>query len=131
MLASREFILQKIVKNPLFGWDFCVVQGIHFALTKTNKLMSTKSHCLYIIGRPVRHKKFTTFVQFAKKMESFNQKLTKFTFSINTQSHFMSFYKKRIQSLKFVQDVNFVFKDSLKNNGTKNLLIFDNSSEAF
>ena len=37
--------------------------------------------------------------------------------------------QKEIENLEFVQGVNFEFVDSLKNNGTKNLLIFDDSCE--
>ena len=37
--------------------------------------------------------------------------------------------QKEIESLEFVQGVNFEFSDSLKNNGTKHLLIFDDSCE--
>ena len=35
--------------------------------------------------------------------------------------------QKGIENLEFVQGVNFEFIDSLKNNGTKYLLIFDDS----
>ena len=37
--------------------------------------------------------------------------------------------QKKIENLEFVQGVNFEFIDSLKNNGTKYLLIFDDSCE--
>ena len=37
--------------------------------------------------------------------------------------------KKETEKLEFVQGVNFEFIDSLKNNGTKYLLIFDESCE--
>ena len=37
--------------------------------------------------------------------------------------------QKQIENLEFVQGVNFEFIDSLKNNGTKYLLIFDDSCE--
>ena len=37
--------------------------------------------------------------------------------------------QKEIENLKFVHGVNFQFTDSLKNNGTEYLLIFDNSYE--
>ena len=35
--------------------------------------------------------------------------------------------QNEIENLEFVQGVNFEFINSLKNNGTKNLLIFDDS----
>ena len=37
--------------------------------------------------------------------------------------------QKEIENLEFVQGVSFEFIDSLKNNGTKYLLIFDDSCE--
>ena len=37
--------------------------------------------------------------------------------------------QKEIKNLEFVQGVNFEFIDSLKNNGTKYLLNFDDSCE--
>ena len=37
--------------------------------------------------------------------------------------------RKKIENLEFVQGLNFKFIDSLKNNGTKYLLIFDDSCE--
>ena len=37
--------------------------------------------------------------------------------------------QKEIECLEFVRGVNFEFIDSLKNNGTKYLVIFDNSCE--
>ena len=37
--------------------------------------------------------------------------------------------QKQFENLQFVQDVNFEFVDSLKNNGTKYLLMFDDSGE--
>ena len=57
-------------------------------------------------------------------MEHFNQILTKFTF-LSTFSTFLRCYAKKIEKLEFARGVNFEFIDSLKNNGTKYLLIFD------
>ena len=37
--------------------------------------------------------------------------------------------QKEIENLEFVRGVNFEFIDSLKNNGTKYLLVFDDSCE--
>ena len=37
--------------------------------------------------------------------------------------------QKEIENFEFVQGVNFEFTDSLKNNGTKYLLLFDDSCE--
>ena len=61
-------------------------------------------------------------------MEPLNQNLTKFTSFIYTRKQFMMLCKE-IENLEFVQGVNFEFIDSLKNNGTKYLLLFDHSCE--
>ena len=37
--------------------------------------------------------------------------------------------QKEVENIEFVQGVNFEFIDSLKNNGTKNLFLFDDSCE--
>ena len=39
--------------------------------------------------------------------------------------------QKEIEKIEFVQGVNFEFIDSLKNNGTKHLSLFDHSCEDF
>ena len=47
-----------------------------------NKSISTKKTCLYIIGRSVRDRKDTTYLQLAQKCILFNQNVTKFFSSI-------------------------------------------------
>ena len=54
----------------------------------------------------------------SSKVEPSNQNLTKFTF-LSTLSASLRCYAKKIENLKFAEGVNFEFKDSLKNNGTK------------
>ena len=62
-------------------------------------------------------------------MEHFNQSLTKFTFFYQHSQPLYGVMQKEIENLEFVQGVSFEFIDSLKNNGTKYLLMFDNSCE--
>ena len=62
-------------------------------------------------------------------MGHFNQSLTKFTFFHQHSQPLYDVIEKEIENLVFVRGVNFEFIDSLKNNGTKNLLIFDESCE--
>ena len=64
-------------------------------------------------------------------METFNRNLEKFTFFVNTFSHFTMFCKKKIENLEFVHGVIFEISDSLRNNGTNYLLIFDDSFEEY
>ena len=62
-------------------------------------------------------------------MENFNQSLTKSTFFYQHSQPLYSVLLEEIENLEFLQGVNFEFIDSLKNNGTKYLLIFDDSYE--
>ena len=62
-------------------------------------------------------------------MEQSNRNLTKF---FSFYQHLQPVYdvmQKEIDSLVFFQGVNFEVLDSLKNNGTKYLLKFDDSCE--
>ena len=62
-------------------------------------------------------------------MEHFNQSVTKFTFFYQDSQPLYDVTQKENENLEFVRGVNFEFIDSLKNNGTKYLLIFDDSFE--
>ena len=55
-------------------------------------------------------------------MEQFDQSLTKFIFYQHSQPLY-DIMQREIENLEFVRGVNFEFIDSLKNNGTKYLLI--------
>ena len=59
---------------------------------------------------------------------TFQLEFVKFFF-INTPSHFRMLCKKTLKMSSFFWCVNFEFIDSLENNGTKNLIIFDKSCE--
>ena len=61
-------------------------------------------------------------------MEPFNQNLTKFIFYQHSQPLY-DVMQNQTENLEFVQGVNFELIDSLKNNGTKYLLIFEDSYE--
>ena len=60
-------------------------------------------------------------------MEHFNQNSTN-VFYQHSQPLYV-FMQKEIEKLEFVREVNFEVIDSIKNNGTKYLLIFDDSCE--
>ena len=62
------------------------------------------------------------------KMEHFDQVSTKCTFLSTFQISLQCFAKGK-QNIEFVQGVNFEFIDFLKNDGTKCLLVFDDSCE--
>ena len=96
---------------------------IHFTLTKTkNNLNSAKN--LYIVGRSLRDKKVTTYLQLAQK----GNLSTKFDKTYFFYQHSQTLYdvmQEEIENLEFVQGFIFDFIDSLIINGTKYLCIFD------
>ena len=63
------------------------------------------------------------------KIGTFQTKFDKIYFFYQHSQPLYDVMQKEIESLEFVQGVNFEFIDSLKNNGTKYLLIFDDSCE--
>ena len=64
-------------------------------------------------------------------MDSFNQFLTKFVFLLTPLATFWCYAKRDWKSCVFLKCklVNFEYIDSLKNNGTKHLLMFEDSFE--
>ena len=65
------------------------------------------------------------------KVGTFQPKFDKIYFFYQHSQPLHDVKQKEIENLEFVQGINFEFIDSLKNNGTKYLLIFDNSCERF
>ena len=60
---------------------------------------------------------------------TFEPKFEKIYFLYQHSQRLYDVMQKEIENLEFVRGVNFEFIDSLKNNGTKFLLIFDDSCE--
>ena len=63
------------------------------------------------------------------KIGTFQPKFDKIYFFYHYSQPFCDVMVKEIEKLEFVRGVSFEFIDSLKNNGTKYLLIFDDSCE--
>ena len=111
LVAFGEFIFQKFVTNPPFGWEFCVVQHDTFILTKTtNKLISTKKSRLHTIGRSIRGGKVTTFLQLAQKGNLSTRIWQNSLFIQHSQTHYVVM-QKEIEILEFVQGVDLEFLD--------------------
>ena len=92
-----------------------------------NNLVSTKNESLLhwlVLQKLEKCSLFTI----GWKLENFNQKLTFLLFSQNSQPLY-DVMQKEIENLEFVRGVNFKLIESLKNNGLKYLLIFDDSCE--
>ena len=90
------------------------------------KLVSTKYRIFISLVGPCETGK-TQFIYNWLKIGTFQPKIDKFFYQ-----HSQPLYdvmQKEIGNLEFVQGLKFEFVDSLKNNGTKYLLIFDDSCE--
>ena len=93
-----------------------------------NKLISTKNRVFISLVGPGESGKSQLIYQWLKN-DTFQPKFDKILFFYQ---HFQPLYDvmvKEIENIEFVQGVNFDFIDSLENNGTKYLLIFDDSCQ--
>ena len=115
--------------NQLVGLEFCAVrQDTFYPHQDYGQVNFCKKSCLYFIGWSFRNWKIAAYLQLAKNWNI----STKIWQEINFYQHSQPFYdvmQKEIENLEFVQEINFDLIDSLKNNGTKYLLIFDDSCE--
>ena len=99
---------------------------IHFTSTKVmNKLISTKNRIFVSLVGPSDSGK-TYLIQEWLKFGTFQPKFRKNNFFFNSFNHSRMSCKKNV-NLEFIQGVNFDFINSLKNNGTKYLLNFNDS----
>ena len=93
-----------------------------------NKLISTKNRVFISLVGPSETGKSQLIYDWLK-IGTFQPKFDK-NYFFNQQSHSLyDVMQKEIDNLEFVRGVNFELIDSLKNNGTKYLVIFDNSCE--
>ena len=93
-----------------------------------NKLISTKNRVFSSLVGPSETGKLQLIYNWLK-VGTFQPKFDKIYFFNQHSQPLYDAMQKEIQSLEFVQGVNFEFIDSLKNLGTKFLLIFDYSCE--
>ena len=108
---------------------FCVVQQDTFYPHQDYEQVNFyKKLQPFIIGRPLRDGKVKTYLQMARKW-NLSTKFDKIYFFYQHSQSLYDVMQKKFENLEFVQGVNFEFIDSLKNNGTKYLLIFDDSCE--
>ena len=93
-----------------------------------NKLISTKNRVFISLVGPSETGKSQLIYNWLK-IGTFQPKFNKIYFFYQHSQSLYDVMQKEIKNLEFVQGVNFEFIDSLKNNGTKYLLIFDGSCE--
>ena len=98
---------------------------IRFTFTKAmNKLISTKNRVfISLVGPSETGKSQPTYIWL--KIGTFQPKFDKIYFFYQHPQPLYDVMQKEVENLEFVLGVNFEFIDSLKNNGTKYLLIFD------
>ena len=92
-----------------------------------NKLISTKNRVFISLVDPSETGK-SQLIYHWQKIGTFQPKFDKISFFISTFATY-DVMQKEIENLEFVQGVNFEFINSLKNNGRKYLLLFDDSCE--
>ena len=109
--------------------EFCVVrQNSFYYHQEYEQVDFYKNSCLYIIGRSLRDLKVNIYLQLNwLKIGIFQPKFDKVCLFYQHSQQLYDVMQKKIERLEFVQGVNFEFIDSLKNNGTKFLLSFDDS----
>ena len=111
------------------GWNFVQCGRILFTLTKImNKLISTKNWVFVSLVGPFETGKSQLIYNWLK-IGTFRPKFDKIYFFYQHSQPLYNVLQNEIKNLEFVQWVNFEFIDSLKNNGTKYLSIFDDSCE--
>ena len=93
-----------------------------------NKLISTKNPVFISLVGPSETGKSQLIYNWLK-IGTFQPKFDKLYFLYQHSQPLYNVMQKKIENLEFVQGVNFEFIGSLKNNGTKYLLIFDDSCE--
>ena len=137
MAAQKFKILSKrtvcgsalVTLTGCLGWKFVQCGRIHFTFTKAmNNLISTKNRVFISLVGPSETGK-SQFIYNWLNIGTFQPKVDKiYFFYQHSQPHY-DVMQEEIENLEFVRGVNFEFIDSLKNNGTKYLVIFDYSCE--
>ena len=126
MDAFGEFTSQKLVTNQLFGLEFCVVRQDTFYLHQVYEQVNFYKKSSRLVGPSETGK--SQLIYNWLKIGTFQPKFKIYFFCQHSQPLY-DVMQKEIENLEFVQGVNFEFIDSLKNNGTKYVLIFDDSCE--
>ena len=100
---------------------------INFTFTKVmNKLISTKNRIFISLVGPSDSGE-TYLIHECLKVGTFQPKFDRICFFYQHTQPIFDVMDKEIDNLEFVQGVHFEFINSLKSNGTKYLLIFDDS----
>ena len=110
-------------------WEFCAVrQDTFYSHQDYEQVNFYKKSSLHFIGWSFRKCKIEAHLQLLKK-GTFQPKLDKINLFYQHPQPLYDVMQKEIENLEFVQRVHFKDIDSLKNNGTRYLLLFDVSCE--
>ena len=111
------------------GCFFLQCGRIHFTITKIlNKVLSTKNRVFISLVGPFETEKLQLIYNWLK-IGTFQPKFDKFYSFYQHSQTLYDVMPNEIQNLQIVTGVKFEIIDSIKNNGTKYLLNFDNSCE--
>ena len=115
--------------NQLFGLEFCLVRQDTFYPHQGYEQVSVykKSSLFSLVGPSETGKSQLIYIWL--KIGTFQPKFDKIYFFYQHSQLLYDVMQKEIEDLEFVQGVNFESIDSLKNNGKKYLLTFDDSCE--
>ena len=125
----RIHISQNLWRINCLCWNFVQCGKIHFTRTKImNKLISTKSRVfISLVGLSEIEKSQPIYNW--RKIGTSQQKFDKSYFFNQHSQPLYDVMLTEIKNLEFVRGVNFEIIDSLKNNGSKYLLMFDDPCE--
>ena len=131
MDAFGEFTPQKLVTNQLFGLEFCAArQDTFYPHQDYEQVDFHKKSIVYFIGWSLRNWKIAAYLQLVKNW-IISTKVGQNLLFLSTFPTSLQRMQKDIKNFEFVHGLNFELIDSLKNDGTKHLLIFDDSFEKF
>ena len=122
----RIHLVKTCDESTVWVGILCRAAGYNLPSPKLKKLISTKSRIFVSLVGPSDFGK-TYLIHEWLKVGTFQPKFDKNYFFYQHPQPFYDVMQKEIHNLEFVQGVPFEFINSLKNNGTKYLLIFDDS----
>ena len=128
-VAFGEFNSQKFVTNQLFGSEFRAVRQDTFYTHQDYEQVNFYKKRVFVSFVGPSEIGNSQLLYNWLKVGTFQPKLDKIYFFYQHSQLLYDVMEKEIEILEFVRGVNFEFIHSLKNNGTKYLLIFDDSCE--
>ena len=129
LVAYRDFNFKNLWRINCLGWKIVQCGRFHFTHTKImTKLISSKKRVFISLVGPSETEKLQLIYN-CLKIGTFQPQFDKILFFYQHSQPLYDVMKKEIENLEFVRGVNFKIIHSLKNNGTKYLLIFNNSLE--